>query len=98
MKFERTDALEKKLFEEALINENKVIKDAEIHITIGKGGKLKAYCGYTDTFLQFPRDLRKLDAEFVADIIEVKNDHVTDKYYRVQKGTIRKKGSNEVVG
>jgi hypothetical protein len=98
MKFKRTDEIEEKLFTEALINENTVIKDAIIHIVVGKGSKLKAYCQNTDTFLQFPRDLREVDAIFIADVIEVKNEHVDEKYYRVQKGTIRRKGSNEVVG
>ena len=96
-KFVRTDEIEKKLFEQALFDDKKVIKDANITIIL-RAGKLKAYCGETDTYLQFPRDLRKLDADFIADVIEVQNEHVTEKYYRVQKGTIRRRGSSEVVG
>jgi len=96
MKFERTQEYENKLFEQAMFDEKRVIKDAKIHI-IGVSGKLKAYCENTDTYLQFPRDIRQLDNRYIADVVEVKNESVEQKYYRVMKGSIRKEGSNEVV-
>ena len=96
MKFVRTQEYENKLFEQALFDEKRVIKDAKIKILL-RGGKLKAYCENSDTYLQFPRDIRELGAEFVADVVEVKNDTVDEKYYRVMKGSIRKEGSNTVV-
>ena len=56
MKFVRTPEYEQKLFEQALFDDKKVIKDATIKIVCV--GKLKAYCVETDTYLQFPTDLR----------------------------------------
>jgi len=98
MRFERTDAYEQKLFEQALFDDKNVRKDAEIVITI-IGGKLKAYCPATDTFLQWPRSLREyIGQTFIADIVEVINDSVSTKYYRAIKGSIREKNSDEVVG
>lgn len=97
MKFERTQEYENKLFGQALFDEKRVIKDAKIWIRC-VGGKLKAYCETSDTYLQFPRDIRKAGAEFIADVVEVKNESVDNKYYRVMKGSIRKKGSDQVVG
>jgi hypothetical protein len=95
MKFERTDTYMQKLFEQALFDEKKVIQDAEIEITM-VGGKLKAYCIDTDTFLQFPREMRCYGDEYIADVVEVlRKDNVT-KYYRTMKGSIREKGSDEV--
>jgi hypothetical protein len=38
-----------------------------------------------------------LDNRYIADVVEVKNKSVEQKYYRVMKGSIRKEGSNEVV-
>lgn len=96
MKFERTQEYENKLFEQALFDEKRVIKDAKIHI-IAVNGKLKAYCEDSDTYLQFPRDMRQIDNRYVADVVEVKNDKVSEKYYRVVKGSIRKQGSEDVI-
>ena len=95
MKFIRTPEYQNKLFLEAL-GEHHVKQDATIEI-IRRGGKLKAYCAEVDCFLQFPRSIRKEGRKFTADIIEVVNDHVTDKYYRVVKSSIRREGSDEVV-
>lgn len=96
MKFVRTEEYEAKLFGQALFDEKRVIKDAKIHIMY-VSGKLKAYCINSETYLQFPRDLRQMDARFVADVVEVKNESVDQKYYRVMKGSIRKEGSETVV-
>jgi len=102
MKFERTDAYQQKLFEQALFDDKKVREDVVILIT-SHGGKLKAYCPETETFLQFPRNLRQYQGQkFIADIVEVINDSVSTKYYRAMKGSIREKNgdelSDEVVG
>ena len=98
MKFERSDEYEAKLFEKALCDEKHIIKDAKIRIVYGDGNKLKAYCEDTNTYLQFPRGLRKPRARFVADVVEVINDNVYQKYYRAMNGSIRREGSDEVVG
>ena len=97
MKFERTEEYEAKLFSQALFDDKKVIKDATVRIVWGTGNKLKAYCVETDTYIQFPRDLRKNEAKFTADVVEVQNESVSTKYYRVMKGSIRKFGTDEVV-
>lgn len=96
MKFKRTDEYNQKLMEQALFDDKRVITDAHIEI-IPVNGKLKAYCEKTKTFLQFPRNIRTLDAEFIADIVEVIREDNIEKYYRVMKGSIRKKGSQEVI-
>ena len=96
MKFKRTQEYENKLFMQAL-DEKNVIKDAEIRIVDWGSNHPKAYCEKTDTFLQFPRDLRDVGDVYIADVIEVQNKSVTTKYYRVMKGSIRRKGSDEVV-
>ena len=101
MKFERTPEYETKLFEQALFDDKKVIKDATIEIEHDdkNWNKLKAYCVESETFLQFPRALRIDNHQrFTADVVEViRTDGVT-KYFRAMKGSIRVKGSDEVVG
>ena len=72
MKFERTDEYEAKLFEQALFDEKREIRDAKIRIVNWEGSKLKAWCKNTDTYLQFPRALRERNKRFVADVVEVK--------------------------
>jgi len=99
-KFIRTDAYMQKLFEQAMFDDKKVIQDAHIIIRYENGykGKLKAYCEDTKTYLQFPTDLRGYnDQHYQADVIEVLNDSVATKYYRVMKGSIRLYGYDEVV-
>lgn len=101
MKFERTDEYEAKLFEIALCDEKRVIKDANIVMVYenGRSGKIKAYCKETKTYLQFPRNLRgREDSRYIGDVVEVVNNSVQQKYYRVMKGSIRQYGSNEVLG
>ena len=97
-KFVRTDEYQQKLFEQAMFDDKNVRKDVEIVIT-KVGGKLKAYCPETDTYLQFSRSLREYHGQrFLADVVEVINDSVSTKYYRAMKGSIREKNSDEVVG
>jgi hypothetical protein len=97
MKFERTPKYEQKLFEQALFDEKNVIKDADITIVI-VGSKYKAYCHQSDTYLVFPRSLRRYDGQrYVADVVEVKRDDNVSKYYRVFPNSIREYGSDEIV-
>jgi hypothetical protein len=104
MKFERTDEYEAKLFEQALFDEKKVIKDATVRIEYDPNNwnKLKAYCEESDTFLQFPRALRSSPRDygkvFKADVVEVIRDDGVRKYFRAMKGSIRREKSEEVVG
>lgn len=98
MKFERTDAYEQKLFEKALFDEKNVIRDATVYIEHDESNwnKLKAYCPDSKTYLQFPRALREYGAEFVADVVEVHSSG--RQFYRAMNGSIRRKGSDEIVG
>jgi hypothetical protein len=103
MKFERTDAYMAKLFEQALFDEKNVIKDATVQIEydVNNSNKLKAYCYESKTYLQFPRALRSdysdYGREFLADVVEVIRTDGVRKYYRAMKGSIRNKGSEEVI-
>lgn len=96
-KFERTDEYEKKLFEQAMFDEKRVIKDAEVIIAWDfTGKKLKALCRNTNTYLQFPTKLRKQGKEFIADVVEVKREEHITPYYRAMKGSIRDEKGNVV--
>ena len=104
MKFERTDEYEAKLFEQALFDEKRVIKNAIVHIVFDSknSNKLKAWCENSNCYLQFPRSLRSSHTdygrEFLADVVEVIRSDGVRKYYRAMKGSIREKGSEEVLG
>lgn len=93
-KFERTDEYMKKLFLIAL-DENHVKSDATVHI-VRDGGKMKAYCVETGTYLQFPRSLRLPGKVFVADVIEVIRAEDVRKYYRAMPKSIRDEFNNVV--
>jgi len=100
MKFERTEAYNQKLFEQALFDDKNIVKDAKIIIIPehGYSGKLKAYCEDTETFLQFPRHLRTHNGQrYIADVVEVVREDDVRKYYRVMNKSIRKPDSDEVV-
>ena len=100
-KFIRSEKYEQKLFECALFNDQRVIKDATITIEYADGNyrKLKAYCKESGTYLQFPRALRGHDGQqYIGDVVQVlRTDGVTE-YYRVMPKSIRKPNSDEVVG
>ena len=104
MKFERTDEYEAKLFEQALFDEKRVIKDALITIVYDPNNynKLKAWCADSDCYLQFPRSLRSgsydCGRQFLADVVEVIRKDGVKKYYRAMKGSIREKENGEVLG
>lgn len=55
-------------------------------------GKLKAYCKETNTFLQFPRAIRKLGKKFIADIIKASTEGKV--FYRTYHGSIREYDNN----
>lgn len=94
--FERTKESELKLVTNALFRN--VIKDAEIQITSNKhGGKYKAVCTNTNTYVQFPRDLRSPGTVYTADVIENSQEGKAT-FYSVVKGSIRKRGTDIVVG
>jgi len=85
MPFERSDEYMTNITIAALDKE--VILDSLITIVQGKG-KLKAYCSNTDTYVQFPNHLRRLNRKFIADVVkaEVKGSKM---FYRAFKGSIR---------
>jgi hypothetical protein len=62
----------------------------DCHVVIQKqGSKLKAYCKETDTFLQFPRDIRKAGETFFADVVKASKSTGT-VFYRAYPGSIRR--------
>jgi hypothetical protein len=93
--FEHDDA---KLFLEAL--ERPVRMDAKVTIVKGQG-KLRAYCKEVNSNLQFPRALRVLGREFLADIKCSQDNEgkgpTGQVFWRVIKGSIRDK-DGKVVG
>jgi len=97
MKFERTPEYDGKLFLLALCDEKNIIRDAKIEL-VYLGNKLKAYCEASNTYLQFPTNLRtRCGRMFIADVVEViRTDGVT-KYYRAMGGSIRDFGDDEVL-
>ena len=83
--FVRSDEYISKIFMDAL--QKQVHQDATIKIQ-QHGRKLKAYCVDTDTFVQFPRDIREQYMEFKADVILASNKSGTE-FYRAYKNSIR---------
>lgn len=91
-KFVRTEDHDAKLFKIALIEEKNVYTDVEIKIT----HREKAYCEAVHKNCRFPKNLRFPGSRFIADVVEVKPDGAAI-HYRAVKGTIRRKGSDEVI-
>jgi hypothetical protein len=58
--------------------------------------KVKAYCSSVNSYLQFPRDLRKPGTRCICDIVSTTNDKIGG-FWRVIQGTVRKEGSDIVV-
>ena len=82
---ERSDDYMMKITMDAF--ENHVVIDA--NVTMERvGSKIKAYCTDTGTYLQFPRDIRKMGKKFKADVIKAKNTSGS-VFYRYYKGSIR---------
>lgn len=96
MKFERTDEYQRKLSEQALFDDKHIILNATVSI-ISVHGKLKAYCKESQTYLQFPSNLRSIGKEYIADVVEVIREDNVSKYYRAQKNSIRDPNTNEVL-
>lgn len=84
--FTRSDDYMTRIFFESL--DNNVILDAHVKI-VSVGGKLKAYCEETKTYLQFPRAIREKGKEFLADVYMAKALGAAQPYYRTYKGSIR---------
>lgn len=98
MKFIRTPEYQEKLFLCAFDEERKVYQDTKIRIMHDyTKRKLRAFCPETDTWLQFPNDLRRTGSEYIADVVEM-TQKGKSTFYRVFKGSIRKPGSDVVVG
>lgn len=94
-KFVRDAAYEARLVGEAF---GRIVhKDAEIEITsYRKGGKYKAFCSKTNTYIQFPRNLRQPGVRYIADLLE-QSQEGKETFYTAVKGSIRLKGSNSVI-
>jgi hypothetical protein len=58
--------------------------------------KVKAYCRSVNSFLQFPRAMRRPGTRCVCDIVSTENDKISG-FWRVIQGTVRKEGSDIVV-
>ena len=91
MKFERTDEMIEKMTIDSFGSD--VQMDVDVHIEYSRN-KLKAYAPKLVAYLQFPRKLRKLHANFVCDAVESTNNGRT--FYRAYKGSIRDEDNNVV--
>lgn len=58
--------------------------------------KVKAYCRAVNSYLQFPRDLRRPGQHCICDIVSTENDKISG-FWRFVPGTVRKEGSGIVV-
>ena len=58
--------------------------------------KVRAYCRAVNSYLQFPRAIRKPGDRYVCDIVSTENDKVGG-FWRYIQGTVRKEGSDKVV-
>lgn len=74
--------------------DRQVLLDAKIQIR-RVGPKLKAYCGDTNTYVQFPKDIRKEGYTFVADVIKMSNGGKV--FFRAYKNSIRHSKDGEVI-
>lgn len=86
----RNEAYNCKIFLDAF--DNHVVMDAKITFRRDYAGKIKARCEQLNTNLQFPRDLRVVGTELIADVIEAKQGG----FYRYFRGSIRR--GTEVLG
>ena len=75
--------------------DKEVYLDADV-IMERKGPKIKAYCPQTQTYLQFPRAIRKKYKRLVADIVKSSNASGTP-FFRAFKGSIRENKDSEVL-
>ena len=83
--FVRSDEYMGRIFMDAM--DRHVVMDARVTFVM-KGPKLKAYCEKTDTYLQFPRHLRKRGTTLIADIIKSKKADGA-VFYRAYPHSIR---------
>ena len=81
--FERSEAYMANIVMDAI--DRDVILSAKV-IIVSVGGKLKAYCEDTKTYLQFPRAIRQKGKRFEADIIKSQTEG--KPFYRAYRGSI----------
>lgn len=91
--FTRSEEYMSRIFLDAL--DRHVVTDATVTFQ-RRGGKLKAYCPETRTYLQFPRALRREGTTLKADVIKCANSSGSP-FYRAYKGSIRDE-SGAVIG
>ena len=82
--FERSETYMANIVMDALDRDVRI--DVVIEI-VERKGKLKAYSRETDTYLQFPRAIRKYGKKFIADVIKSSTNNTP--YYRAYKNSIR---------
>ena len=75
--------------------DKEVYLDADV-VMHKEGKKIKAYCPQTQTYLQFPREIRKKYKRLVADIVKSANASGTP-FFRAFKGSIRENKDSEVL-
>lgn len=104
MTFTRTDEYFAKIFGRTFgadtMHERLWHEDAEIVIQYdGDKNKNRAWCETTNTWTQFPNRLRDVVQEhFICDVVESHPNCKGTKFMMSVKGSIRRKGSDEVVG
>ncbi len=81
--FERSDEYMASIMLDAL--DRDVVLSANVIIK-PVGGKLKAYCEDTKTYLQFPRAIRQNGKRFEADVIKAATEGQV--FYRAYRGSI----------
>ena len=89
--FQRTDDYMTKITLDALDRE--VILNADIHIKWDKG-KWRCWCDQTQTWVQFPNDLRTKHKRFVADVVKAQRGS-NQVFYRAYHGSIRSNDSGK---
>jgi hypothetical protein len=82
--FERSEAYMANITMDALDRDVHINVEVEI---VRRGGKLKAWCPETNTYLQFPRAIRVEGKKFLADVIKSSTNGTP--FYRAYKGSVR---------
>lgn len=92
--FTRDDDYMAKICLEAL--DKQVLLDASVQITYD-GGRYRAWCKETKTWLQFPNALRFPNTTYVADVVKAARGS-GKVFFRAFPGSIRKTKSSDPVG
>ena len=93
--FVRSAEYEGRLVLEALEDKD-IIKDAQIDI-MWDAGRLRAWCNEANSYIQFPKALRKEYVQYISDIVQVKAGEKHSSFYRAMKGTIRLRGGKGTI-